>query len=70
MLEDDTLTPRQECEKIVAKLGTLSADDRKSLSVPDNFEFDCSKIGQFDLGSQSAALPSEGAAPAQADVKA
>ncbi|KAH7730632.1 hypothetical protein AAVH_01681 [Aphelenchoides avenae] len=65
ILQDDSITPKQECEQIVNKLKTLSVDDRKTLSVPENFDFDCNKIGQFDVESQRAALPAEGSVAVQ-----
>ncbi|KAH7719712.1 hypothetical protein AAVH_12829 [Aphelenchoides avenae] len=51
IVQNDNITPQQECEQIIGKLKSASSDDRKSLGVPENFDFDCSKIGQFMQGA-------------------
>ncbi|KAH7693675.1 SXP/RAL-2 protein [Aphelenchoides avenae] len=47
ILQNDNITPIQECNQIVAKVKALSAADRSALGLPTDFAFDCSKIGQL-----------------------
>ncbi|KAH7694966.1 hypothetical protein AAVH_37982 [Aphelenchoides avenae] len=64
IVQNDNITPQQECEQIIGKLKSASSDDRKSLGVPENFDFDCSKIGQFMQGA-AGGLPGQQALSGQ-----
>ncbi|KAH7719710.1 hypothetical protein AAVH_12827 [Aphelenchoides avenae] len=47
-LRNESLTPEQQCEQIISKLNSISAEDRKTIGMPENLPSDgCIMLTQF-----------------------